>query len=90
MAIVMTKDNQVRPMELSDLKEVAERDRRIEQLEKLNSQLAAEIDRCRPVITAVVGYRDCDQYGWDKSAARMVLIETIAAYESSGGKDGGR
>jgi alkyl hydroperoxide reductase subunit AhpC len=38
------------------LKEVAERDTRIRQLEVLNATLAAQIDRMRPVIQAAIVY----------------------------------
>lgn len=88
MAMVMTKDGQVRPMKLSDLKEITERNRRIEQLEKLNAALQAQIDQMRPVITAVHGYCQSDQYGWDNRATLYVLRDAYCTYESSGGKDG--
>lgn len=54
MAIVMTKDGQVRPLQLADSKEVAERDERIVALEKLNATLAAQVDRMRPVVDAAL------------------------------------
>jgi hypothetical protein len=57
MVLVMTKDKQVRPLRLGDLKEVAERDERIRQLEQLNKVLAEQIDRMRPVVDAAVAYR---------------------------------
>jgi hypothetical protein len=56
MTIVMTKDGQVRPLGLADLKDVAERDTRIRQLEALNATLAAQVDRQRPVIEAAIAY----------------------------------
>lgn len=42
--IVMRADGSVSAMKATDLKEVAERDRRIRQLEELNRVLSAEVD----------------------------------------------
>lgn len=50
MAFVVTKGKQVRPLRAGDLKEVAERDERIRQLEQLDATLAAQVDRMRPVV----------------------------------------
>ena len=77
MTIIMTKDGQVRPLQPSDLKEVAERDTRIRQLEQLNTTLAAQIDRMRPVVDAVRDDNDNDY----KYRAR--LRRTIVLYDAA-------
>lgn len=61
--------------------------KRADGLQSINATLAAEIDRQRPVITAVHGYCQSDQYGWDNRATLWVLRDAYRAYESSGGKD---
>lgn len=60
---------------------------RIRQLEHLNATLAAEIDLQRPVITAVHGYRESDQYGWDNRVTLQVVRDAYRAYEAA--KEGG-
>lgn len=52
----MRRDGSVSPLRPTDLKEVAERDERIRQLEKLNAALSAEVDRQRAVVDAVEGW----------------------------------
>jgi hypothetical protein len=47
MGLIMTDDGHVRPLRVEDLREVAERDQRIRQLEQLNAALAAQVDRMR-------------------------------------------
>lgn len=60
-------------------------ERRIEQLEKLNATLAAEVDRMRPVVEAVQRWR----HGWEgrkPSAAYQINVATakaVDAYEAS-------
>jgi hypothetical protein len=65
---------------------------RIQQLEKFNAKLTAQVERLRPVISAVESYVDCDQYGWDKTIARQVLITAMTDYRRAMtqlAKDGG-
>lgn len=50
--IVMRNDGTISPMKPTDLKEVADRDERIKQLERLNATLSAEVDLQRPVVEA--------------------------------------
>lgn len=52
---------------------------RIRQLEKLNSQLAAEIDRLRPVVEAAVEWK---KYGLAESD-NDELLDAINDYEES-------
>lgn len=56
MTLIMTKDGNVRPMQMMDLKEVADRDVRIAQLEALNATLAAQVDQMRPVVDAACNW----------------------------------
>ena len=57
--------------------------KRIQQLERLNAVLSAEIDRCRPVIEAAKAVADIGIGGW------VQLREKVAAYGASGeGADG--
>ena len=56
---------------------------RIRQLERLNATLAAEIDRLRPVVTAVHGYCESDQYGWDNQMTLQVVRDAYRAYEAA-------
>jgi hypothetical protein len=75
MAIVMTKDGHVRPLRPSDLKEVAERDERIRQLERLAATLAAQVDRMRAVVEAAI---DTSEHGCGVCEAR--LDREVATY----------
>jgi hypothetical protein len=56
---------------------IAERDKRIQQLEKLNAALAAEVDRMRVVVEAA---RD-----WFNGASNwsVTLAKAVATYEQS-------
>ncbi len=54
--------------------------KRIQQLEKLNSQLAAEVDRQRGVVEAA---KDMSEHGCGECEAR--LDEAVVAYEASPG-----
>lgn len=70
--IVMRRDGSVSRLRPSDLKEVAERDERIRQLEQLNAMLSAEVDRLRheydeEVTEFIAGY-DAGQVGLPESA----------------------
>lgn len=77
MALVMTKDGQVRPLQPSDLKEVAKRDERIRQLEELNKVLAAEVDRMRPVVEAAVKAVELN------GLMPWSLIDAVTTYQAS-------
>lgn len=85
MTIIMTKDGRVRPLQASDLKEVAERDDRIRQLEKQCADLAAEVDRQRPVVEAAQvltrSLRRHQPESW--SGTEEALERAVAAYEAS-------
>ena len=76
MGLVMTKDGQVRPLRLEDLKEVAERDERIRQLEQLNATLAAQVDRMRPVVDAAQKWSNT----YDDGAEDTPLLEAVTEY----------
>lgn len=62
MTFVMRNDGSVSAMKATDLKEVAEHDARIRQLEQLNATLAAEIDRMRPVVEAAYQWHSLSKY----------------------------
>jgi hypothetical protein len=79
MAIIMTSDGQVRPLQPADLKDIAERDTRIRQLEQLNATLAAQVDRMRPVVTAAWGWRLSE----GAPVRAVVLSEAVDAYQSA-------
>lgn len=53
--------------------------KRIQQLEKLNATLAAEIDRLRPVVEAAIEWK---KYGLAESDNEE-LLEAISDYEES-------
>ena len=77
MAIIMTKEGRVRQLEASDLKEVAERDERVRQLERLNAGLAEQVDRMAKVVDAAIEWRDyCVAESDDDK-----LLEAISDYE---------
>lgn len=81
MAIIMDKNGSVRPFQMSDLTEVAQRDERIRQLERLNATLAAEIDRMRPVAEAAVEWRRVGYERKDEFAYRIgPLLDAIDIY----------
>jgi hypothetical protein len=75
-------DRKLQPVEVSSLKEVVERDKRIQQLEKLNATLAAEVDRMRPVVEAAVEWR---RDGYERKADFCVginpLLDAIDIYD---------
>jgi hypothetical protein len=75
MIIVMTEDGRVRPLQPSDFKEVAERDRRIEALERQCATLAAQVDRDRLVIKMAELWRDNE-----KGFTRIGLREAVDTY----------
>lgn len=50
----MRADGSVSAMKATDLKEVADRDRRIHQLEAQCATLAAEVDAQRPIVEAAI------------------------------------
>jgi hypothetical protein len=54
MGLIMTDDGHVRPLRVEDLREVAERDQRIRQLEAQCAALAAQVDRQARVVDAAV------------------------------------
>jgi len=78
MSIVMDSDGRVRPFRVSDLKEVAERDRRIEQLERLSATLAAQVDRQALVLVAVRRWE-----ANDKASTRNGVRAALAAYDAA-------
>lgn len=87
MGLIMTEDGHVRPLRVSDLKEVAERDERIRQLQQLNATLTAEINRMRPVVDAAIkwnetNYRDTKEIEFALDA----LGEACDDYEASKSK----
>lgn len=45
------------------------------------SSLVAQINRMTPVVEAAEGYCECDQYGWDKAAARRVLVTMVHRFK---------
>lgn len=77
MAIVMTKDGQVRPLRPGDLREVAERDERIVALEQQCAVLAAQIDRQARVVDAAIEWKNYSLAESDNDE----LLEAIADYE---------
>lgn len=82
MAIVMTKDGLVRPLELADLTEVAERDKRIAQLEALNATLAAQIDRQAKVVKAAQCFYSCATIKLNGCpACCRMMINAVDAYK---------
>jgi hypothetical protein len=88
MAIVMTKDGKVRPMEMSDFKEVAECEERICQLEQLNAVLAEQVDRMRPVVEAAQAWlvRDVERF---RLAAAVDAYNTAMAQLAKEGRGDG-
>ena len=83
--IVMRADGSVSAMKATDLKEVAERDRRIRQLEELNRVLSTEVDRMRPVVEAaqvlIVSLRRHGPASW--SGSEELLERRVGEYEAS-------
>lgn len=85
MVLVMRQDGTVSPLRPTDLKEVAERDERIRQLEKLNATLSAEVGRMRPVVDAALtwnrtNYRDLKEC----ELALDAIGNACDAYEQAG------
>lgn len=78
MGLIMTEDGHVRPLRVSDLKEVAERDERIHQLEELNRALAAEVDAQRPVVEAAI---DMKEHGCGQ--CETALEQAVVTYQAS-------
>lgn len=87
MSIVMDGDGRVRPFQVSDLKEVAERDIRIEQLERLNATLAAQVDRMEKVVEAAIDMQEhgCGQCESQFNVAVITCKEQMAALGKGGG-----
>jgi multidrug resistance efflux pump len=79
----MTDDGHVRPLRVEDLREVAEQDKRIQQLEAQCATLAAQVDRMRPVIEAaqarVESLRQIHPDGWTQD--EDVLVRDVTTYE---------
>lgn len=79
------RDGQIRRPQLSDVKEVAERDDRIRQLEKQCASLAAEVDRQRPVVEAAQvlarTLRRHEPASW--SGSEELLERKVSEYEAS-------
>lgn len=73
MAIIMTEDGNVRPLRLTDFAGLAERDKRIRELEALNSTLA-QIDRMTPVVKAAT---DMKEHGCGQCEAQLDRAVTI-------------
>jgi hypothetical protein len=81
MAIIMTSDGRVGPLEPADLKEVTERDTRIRQLEALNATLAAQVDRMRPVIEAAIAYARTLRLASDWRDGEAPLEHAVRVYQ---------
>jgi uncharacterized phage infection (PIP) family protein YhgE len=73
----MDKDGKIRPLSLSDIKEVSERDERITQLEQLNSLLAEQIDRMDKVIKIARQWHNND-----KGFTRIALHNALDQYDA--------
>jgi hypothetical protein len=80
MGPIMTDDGHVRPLRLEDLKEVAERDRRIQELEQLNAALAAQVDRMDVVMKAAKTWAGSDK-GFTRIALRTAVINYVSQME---------
>jgi hypothetical protein len=80
MAIVMTKDGHVRPLQPSDLKEVAGRDERIRQLERQCAVLSTHVDRQGRVVEAAIAWADWlrERPVWDEPES--VLEYAVRGY----------
>lgn len=63
-------------------RDVTDRDERIRQLEQLNSTLAAEIDKMRPIVEAAQYWNGCDYGSHQESRAAMRLSEVVNTYEA--------
>jgi hypothetical protein len=85
MSIIMDSDGRVRPFQVSDLKEVAERDRRIAQLERLNASLAAQCDRLGKVVDAVLPWEYTLRLTPAADAIREYREHLIALEKGEGG-----
>jgi uncharacterized protein YhbP (UPF0306 family) len=81
-AMLVVKDGETRPMQPLDLKEVAARDARIQQLERLNAQLAVQVDRQTKVIDAVQALAEAQMLQGSFGPRISDLYEALRTYNA--------